>query len=96
MSDEFQTAKDIATHPATGGGALVVISWLINKVWRGHRHEVAGMKAATVLNTSSIGELDKKLEAHSQRDEDSFRELQNTIARNHAEVLTHLINLKGK
>ena len=97
MSVEFQTAKDIATHPATtGGGALVVISWLINKVWRGHRHEITSMKAATVNNADSIGELDKKLDAHAQRDEDSFRELQKTIAANHAELLTHLITLRGK
>ena len=97
MSDEFQTMKDIATHPATGGtGLLALISFLAHKVWRGHRHEITNMKSATVNNANAISELDKKLDAHIQRDHDTHTELLNTISRNHKEVLEHLINLKGR
>ena len=96
MSDEFQSIKDIAIHPATGGaGALAVITWLVNKVWRGQRHEIASMKSAAVNNAHAIGELDKKLDAHIQRDHDTHTELLNTISSNHKEILEHLINLKG-
>ena len=95
MNDEFQTVKDIATHPATGTGIAGILSFLIHKVWRGHRHEITSMKSATVNNANAIGELDKKLEAHALRDEDSFRTLQQTISKNHTESLGILINLKG-
>ena len=95
MSDEFQTMRDIATHPATGTGIAGVLSFLLHKVWRGHRHEIMSMKSATVNNAHAIDELDKKLDAHALRDEDSFRTLQQTISRNHTELLELLINLKG-
>ena len=96
MSDEFKTVKDIATHPATGTGIAGILSFLIHKVWRGHRHEIASMKSASVHNAAAIVELDKKFDEHIQRDHDVHTELLNTISRNHKEVLEHLINLKGR
>jgi hypothetical protein len=95
MSDELQALKDVASHPAAGGSVVIaVFAWLSNKVWRGHRHEVAGMKQVSANNTEVIRLLDEKLDAHSQRDHDVHTELLQTIARNHSEVLEHLINLK--
>lgn len=48
MSDELEVAKAVATHPASIGSAVIaVMGWLANKVWRGHRHELANMKQTT-------------------------------------------------
>lgn len=95
MSDEFEVAKQVATHPATGIGGVSLLAWLANKVWRGHRHEVASMKSATVNNSEAIKLLDHKLDAHALLDQELFRDIQKQMSENHKEVLEHLIKLKG-
>ena len=95
MSDEYQALKEVASHPAAGGSLLAMaLGFLANKVWRGHRHEVANMKSVSTNNTASIVKLDDKLEAHIQRDHDTHAQLLQQMADNHKEVLDHLINLK--
>lgn len=95
MSDELEVAKAIATHPATGGAAAItLISWLLNKVWRGHRHEIANLKDTDAKQGAAIVKLYEKFDAHALRDEDSFRSLQQQMADNHSEVLKHLLELK--
>lgn len=95
MADELQAVKDIVAHPVTGGGLVAaVVGWLANKVWRGHRHEIAGMKNATTLNSAALAKLDEELKAHALLDQELFREIKDQMARNHTELLEHLINLK--
>lgn len=58
MSEEIEVAKAVATHPLSlGGFGLTVIGWLFNRVWRGHRHEIANMKLATA---AAVTVLEKK------------------------------------
>jgi hypothetical protein len=84
MTTEFQVAKDVATHPATVvAGAVSLIGWLANKVWRGQRLEIANIKDA-------LEKLGEKLEQHQERDEELFREVTRRMDDHHAEILRAL------
>ncbi len=87
MSDEIETAKQIATHPLSLTSLVAAVGWLGNKVWRGHRHEVANMKDSISKQGEWLAKLYEKLEAHQRRDEEMFLEVTKSMGDNHAELL---------
>lgn len=87
MSDEIETAKQLATHPLSITSLVAAVGWLGNKVWRGHRQEIGGMKASIGKQGEWIAKLYEKLEAHQRRDEEMFLEVTRTMGANHAEIL---------
>lgn len=87
MSDEIEAAKQIATHPLSLTSLVAAVGWLGNKVWRGHRLEMANMKDMQDKHGEYIAKLYEKLNEHAANDSEKFLELTQTIGANHAELL---------
>lgn len=83
---EFDLVQ-IAMHPATVTGSGGLVLFLANKVWRGHRHEIANMKQATENHAKILEKLFDKIAEHSDRDIEQFREIAKSMSDNHAELL---------
>lgn len=70
MSEELEAVQAVATHPASIGSAVMaVMGWLANKVWRGHRHEIANMKQAAANNLAVLEKKSDQTELDAAWDE---------------------------
>jgi len=107
MSQEFETAKEIAGHPASWiATATAAIGWLGNKLWRAHRHEIANIQQTAESSNAAIWkEIDKRraieeklfdqMRDHEKQDRDRFERQENASRDRHDELITIIGNLRA-
>lgn len=99
VSDDFETVKQVATHPLSLSSVAAVFAWLMNKVWRVHRHEMANVKDSVSKQGEWLGKLYEKLDQHIREDNERFekhgdgvKELLKRMDDHHAAILTAIGN----
>lgn len=107
MSVELEAAKDVVTHPASWlAVATAVVSWLGNKLWKAHRHEIADIKQVQASSSAAIWkEIDKRREIdekffdqmreHEGQDRDRFERQEESNRDRHDEIMAVIGDLRA-
>lgn len=99
MSDELEAVKQVAAHPMSWlAAAGTAISWLGNRLWRAHRHEISNIQQTqTAANTAIWKEFDRhrdieakifdQMRDHEKADADRFERQESASRDRHDEMM---------
>ena len=93
MGFDNETWKWIATSAATAAAGLAAFVWKDTKQsiqQKADKEDVQRIEDEQSRHRDHLAKIYEKLEQHTRRDEDHFRELFTTIAANHSEILREL------
>lgn len=80
--------------PVTWGAVLgvggVIIAWLLNKLWRAHRHEINGLKGTDANLLRLLDRLDGEIKRREVDDRQRFERFTEDAHVRHEEVLVQL------
>lgn len=87
--------NDPVTWGAVVGVGAIIIAWLVNKLWRAFRHEIAGLQQTDANLLRLVNRVDEEIKQREKDDRERWEAATEDAHSHHEEVLVTLGELSA-